>query len=86
MNFDFDYVTTAADETLNSISVDWKLVCIIAGAVIISAVICCLIIILVKKARKPKLYVGDGNIFCRRCLNEYDSGLMKCPYCKTKRF
>lgn len=90
MTFDYNFVDPNANPFL-----DWILahlvIVIIVGVVITLAIVALVLIIVLKKAAKrgvkPKTITTttDGIVFCRKCFNEFDASLVKCPYCKTKR-
>lgn len=87
MNFDFEYVTTAAENTTGGVNVDWRVVFIIIGSIVLLALIAAAVLLIKNKAKgKVDVVVGEGTVFCSKCYNEYDSGLSKCPYCKNKKF
>lgn len=86
MNFDFEYVTTVAENTGGGVNIDWRIIFIIVGAVILVGLVVAAFLLLKNKSKdRIEAVVGEGTVFCSKCYNEFDSGLAKCPYCKNKK-
>ena len=86
MNFDFEYVTTTAESVSKGIDVDWRIIFIVVGIIVLAAMVLAVVILIRNKSKDcMDFVVGEGTVFCSKCYNEFDSGIAKCPYCKHKK-
>lgn len=86
MNFDYEYVTTAAPGNGN-VAAETLFVYIVIGMTAAALVVIAsyFIMNIIKYQKKQsELRSLTGIVFCRKCDNKYDVTAVRCPYCKTK--
>lgn len=86
MNFDYEYITTAADvSNSHGINFDWKIFCFcIIGILVVLVIVFSIFLFRNKAVHKKVTKKGNGAVFCKKCNNEFDAGLSRCPYCKNR--